>query len=32
MKQWVNLSKNDKYSAILATHSIAEAIKHYRLF
>lgn len=31
MKQWVNLSKNGKYSAILATHSIAEAIKHYRL-
>ena len=30
-KQWVNLSKNGKYSAILATQSIEEAIKHYRL-
>lgn len=30
-KQWVNLSKNGKYSALLATQSIEEAIGHYRL-
>lgn len=30
-KNWVNLSKSGKYSAILATQSIEEAIKHYRL-
>lgn len=28
---WVNLSKDGKYSALLATQTINEAIKHYRL-
>lgn len=30
-ENWVNLSKNGKYSALLATQSINEAIEHYRL-
>ena len=30
-KHWTNLSKNGKYSALLATPSIEEAIKYYRL-
>lgn len=28
---WINLSKGGKYSALLATQSIEEAIEHYRL-
>lgn len=30
-KNWTNLSKNGKYSALFATASIEEAIKYYRL-
>lgn len=30
-KHWTNLSKNGKYSALLATPSIVEAIEYYRL-
>lgn len=32
VKNWVTLSRNGKFHAILATSSIAEAIEYYRLF
>lgn len=31
LKRWRNLSKNGKFHALLATHSIPEAIEYYRL-
>ncbi|MFA9559865.1 type I restriction endonuclease subunit R [Evansella sp. AB-rgal1] len=31
LKNWITLSRNSKFHAILATHSIREAIEYYRL-
>ena len=32
LDKWATLSRNNKFHSILATHSIADAIKYYRLF